>query len=91
MEIENIVNAETLDKAIAEQELQVKILEQELDKSVEYLQQHFVTMMLRSMIPKSAIETGITEILNNEKLKDGVSRLVNTVTDFTNKFRKKQE
>jgi len=79
-----IHNVATLEKAIAELELKKKLLEAKLDANGEHLQKNFITMALRSVVPKTSFETGpiaaASHFLKSEKLKEGFTKLVSSFT-----------
>jgi hypothetical protein len=81
-----IHNVESLEKAIAELELKKTLLEQKLDANGEHLQKNFMSMALKSVVPKTSFETGpfaaAGNFLKSDKLKDGFTKLVSSVTDM---------
>ncbi|HTF28530.1 MAG TPA: hypothetical protein VK625_06775 [Flavitalea sp.] len=98
-----IHDVQSLEKAIAELELKRKLLEQKLDSNGEHLQKNFVSMVFKSVIPTNSFETGpiaaAGNFLKSDKLKDGFTRLVNSVSDLAsegvetivNKFKGKKD
>jgi hypothetical protein len=81
-----IRDVESLEKAIEELELRKKVLEQKLDENGEHLQKNFVSMALKSVIPKTSFETGplaaAGNFLKSDRLKDGFHRLMGSVTEM---------
>ena len=81
-----IHNVESLEKAIAELELKKKLLENKLDENAEHLQKNFVSMAFKSVVPKNTFDTGpiaaAGNFLKSDKLRDGFTRLVSSVTDM---------
>ncbi|HTE24429.1 hypothetical protein [Flavitalea sp.] len=98
-----IHDVESLEKAIAELELKKKLLEQKLDANGEYLQKNFMSMAFKSVVPKNSFDTGpiaaAGNFLKSDKLKDGFTRLVSSVTDMAsdriesimNKFKSRKD
>jgi hypothetical protein len=76
----------SLEKAIAELEIKKKVLEEKLDTNGEYLQKHFVSMALKSVVPKTSFETGpiaaAGNFLKSDKLKEGFTKLASSVTEM---------
>ena len=103
MSTQKIHDVERLEKAIAELELKKKLLEHRLEVNSEYLQKNFVSMALKSAVPKSAFETGpiaaAGNFLRSEKLKEGFTKLAGSVTEIAseglesiiNKFKSRKE
>jgi len=93
----------SLDLAIAKLKIKKKTLEDKLDASSEHLQQNFMSMAYRSVVPKSTFETGpiaaAGNFLKSDKLKDGFTKLVSSFTDMAsekvdsivNKFKSKRD
>ncbi|MET0242591.1 MAG: hypothetical protein ABW174_03945 [Flavitalea sp.] len=81
-----ITDTNSLNQAIAELETKKKLLEQKLDANGEHLQKHFVSMAFKSVVPTNAFETGpiaaAGHFLKSDKLKDGFTRLINSVTEM---------
>jgi hypothetical protein len=92
----------SLEKAIAELELRKKMLEEKLEENSEFLQKNFMSMAMRSVVPKSTFETGpiaaAGNFLKSDKLKEGFQKVVGTVTELAgegmesilNKFRQRK-
>src|SRR5688500_19396696 len=55
--VNKIHDVASLEKAIAELELKKSLLEQKLDDNGEFLQKNFMSMAMRSVVPKSTFET----------------------------------
>ena len=98
-----IHDVESLEKAIEELESKKKLLEQKLDANGEYLQKNFMSMAFKSVVPKNTFETGpiaaAGNFLKSDKLKDGFTKLVNSVTGMAtegvesiiNKFKSRKD
>lgn len=98
-----IHDLKSLNGAIADLEAKKQLLEGKLDANGEHLQQNFMSMAYRSIVPKSTFETGPIAAAGNffksEKLKDGFTKLVSSFTDMAservesivNKFKAKRD
>jgi hypothetical protein len=84
--VNKIHDVASLEKAIAELELKKRLLEQKLDDNGEFLQKNFMSMAMRSVVPKSTFETGpiaaAGNFLKSDKLKEGFQKVVGTVTEL---------
>jgi hypothetical protein len=87
-----ITSIETLDQEIARLQSKAKDLEGELDKSLDYLQDNYSSMIMNSVfsgaasglsggIKGSVISTILGFILGNEKLVEAFSRVTNHLVE----------
>lgn len=86
----NINNLESLDREIIRLRSRTKELEKELDEKLDYLQDNYSSMMMKSFLPaiiqRGGIAGGILQfVFQNERLQDSVlklaERLFNKVSD----------
>jgi len=86
----NINNLESLDREIIRLRSRTKELEKELDEKLDYLQDNYSSMMMKSFLPaiiqRGGIAGGILQfVFQNERLQDSIlklaERLFNKVSD----------
>jgi hypothetical protein len=87
-----ITSIETIDREIARLQLKAKDIEGELDKSLDYLQDNYSSMIMNSVFSGAAngisgglkggvLSTILGFILGNEKLVEAFSRVTNHLVD----------
>ncbi len=81
-----IHDVNSLDRAIANLELKKKLLEIKLEDNANHLQENFMSMAFKSAVPKTNFESGpfaaAGNFLKSDKLKDGFTTLVSSVTEI---------
>ncbi len=82
-----IKSVRSLDREIARLQAKAKTLEAELDKSLDYLQDNYSSMIMNSVFSKATglkggvAGTVLSFILSNEKLANALSKIVNDLMD----------
>lgn len=83
-----ITSVESLDREINRLQTKAKVLEAELDKSLDYLQDNYSSMIMNSVLAKATggLKSGIAGtvlsfILNNEKLANALSKIGGDLID----------
>jgi len=76
----NIYDLESLDREVARLRLRTKELEEEIDQSLNYLQEHYSSMTMKSVFPlllqKAGIAGSVLEFfLQNERLRENLGKL----------------
>ena len=83
-----ITTIESLDREISHLQSKAKQLEGKLDESLDYLQDNYSSMIMNSVLGKSAsgLKSGVTGtilsvLLSNEKLTAAFSKIINDLLD----------
>ena len=85
----NIYNLDTLEKKIYHLQLKAKNTEDKLNDNLEYLQDHYSSMTMNSIVNRSCHhkeklkEKIINFIWKNEKVHDGVNKVIDHLADKT--------
>jgi hypothetical protein len=81
-----IKNTETLENEIRRLQAQAKVLEDKLDTNLDYLQNNYSSMIMGSLFNKEGIKNSFAGsiagfFLGNEKLREAISNIVNTLAE----------